>query len=157
MKRTFQPSLLVSRAPPRFPCTYRNGAVGRNILRSRRARGRKKLSGLTSRLLGFALAGSAVAGDRDSQPDSEGLRLAIIRKRADFVAANHGVRGREARLCVLLVKPADAVADDGARFGVTVTRKIGNAVAPQSHEAALSARCCAKCCLARALPAPTTS
>ena len=30
---------------------------------------------------------------------------------------------------MLLVKPADAVADDGVRFGVTVTRKIGNAVA----------------------------
>jgi len=69
-----------------------------------------------------------MAGDRDSQPDSEGLRLAIIRKRADFVAANHGVRVARPGF-VLLVKPADAVADDGVRFGVTVTRKIGNAVA----------------------------
>jgi ribonuclease P protein component len=82
-----------------------------------------------------------VAGDRTAHPEadtpatpaSEALALAIIRKRADFVAANHGVRVARPGF-VLLVKPVDAVGADSAkpaqvRFGVTVTRKIGNAVA----------------------------
>lgn len=87
-----------------------------------------------------------MAGDRNAEPDAPlagTLSLAVIRKRADFVAANHGVRVARPGF-VLLVKPGlvtdgpvaagDAVASGGAipdraRFGVTVTRKIGNAVA----------------------------
>ncbi len=58
--------------------------------------------------------------------DSAPLRLDVIRKRADFVAANHGLRVARPGF-VLLVRPA--VQDlHIARFGVTVTRKIGNAV-----------------------------
>lgn len=54
------------------------------------------------------------------------LRLGVIRKRADFVAANHAVRVARPGF-VLLVRP-DVQAPDAVRFGVTVTRKIGNAV-----------------------------
>ena len=62
----------------------------------------------------------------DPAADPKPLRLGMIRKRADFVAANHGVRVARPGF-VLLVRPAAPVID-GARFGVTVTRKIGNAV-----------------------------
>jgi len=51
-------------------------------------------------------------------------RLLIMRKRADFVAANNGLRVARGGV-VLLVKP-NAAAD--LRFGVTVTKRIGNAV-----------------------------
>ncbi len=54
------------------------------------------------------------------------LRLAVIRKRADFVAANHGIRVARPGF-VLLVRPGTE-SPDQARFGVTVTKKIGNAV-----------------------------
>jgi ribonuclease P protein component len=54
------------------------------------------------------------------------LRVGVIRKRADFVAANHGVRVARPGF-VLLVRPGVQTADH-VRFGVTVTRKIGNAV-----------------------------
>ena len=55
------------------------------------------------------------------------LRIGVIRKRADFVAANHAVRVARPGF-VLLVRPGVG-ADSDARFGVTVTKKIGNAVA----------------------------
>lgn len=48
----------------------------------------------------------------------------IIRKRADFIAANRGLRNARAGF-VLLTLPN---AGGGKRFGVTVTKKIGNAV-----------------------------
>lgn len=50
--------------------------------------------------------------------------LSIIRKRADFLAANRGVRVARPGF-VLLAHPNGGL---GKRFGVTVTRKIGNAV-----------------------------
>lgn len=50
--------------------------------------------------------------------------LSIIRKRADFLAANRGVRVARAGF-VLLAHPNGG---QGKRFGVTVTKKIGNAV-----------------------------
>lgn len=53
-------------------------------------------------------------------PDS----LTIIRKRADFLAANRGVRVARPGF-VLLAHPNGGL---GKRFGVTVTKKIGNAV-----------------------------
>lgn len=61
-------------------------------------------------------------------PDAprQSLRLAVIRKRADFVAANHGIRVARPGF-VLLVRPG-VESPDQARFGVTVTKKIGNAV-----------------------------
>ena len=50
--------------------------------------------------------------------------LSIIRKRADFLAANRGVRVARPGF-VLLAHPNDGL---GKRYGVTVTKKIGNAV-----------------------------
>lgn len=60
-------------------------------------------------------------------------RIATIRKRADFVAANRGIRVARPGFVLLVnrvAKPGDdaSVADAEMRFGVTVTKKIGNAV-----------------------------
>jgi ribonuclease P protein component len=53
-----------------------------------------------------------------------GEAIHIIRKRADFLAANKGLRNACAGF-VLLTSPNGG---QGKRFGVTVTKKIGNAV-----------------------------
>ena len=50
--------------------------------------------------------------------------VSVIRKRADFVAANRGLRVARPGF-VLLAHPNGGL---GKRFGVTVTKKIGNAV-----------------------------
>ena len=50
--------------------------------------------------------------------------LSIIRIRADFLAANRGMRVARPGF-VLLARPNGGL---GKRFGVTVTKKIGNAV-----------------------------
>ena len=52
------------------------------------------------------------------------MTLSTIRKRADFLAANRGVRVARPGF-VLLAHPNGG---KGRRFGVTVTKKIGNAV-----------------------------
>ncbi len=51
-------------------------------------------------------------------------RPAILTRRADFVAANRGLRVSRPGL-VLLVRPN---AGAGLRYGITVTKRIGNAV-----------------------------
>lgn len=51
-------------------------------------------------------------------------RLRVLQKRSDFVAANSGLRVARGGV-VLLVRPN---ADAGMRFGITVTKRIGNAV-----------------------------
>ena len=48
----------------------------------------------------------------------------VIRKRADFLAANRGIRVARPGF-VLLVHPNGG---QGMRYGITVTKKIGNAV-----------------------------
>ena len=48
----------------------------------------------------------------------------IIRKRADFLAANRGLRVAQPGF-VLLANPNQG---EGKRYGITVTKKIGNAV-----------------------------
>lgn len=48
----------------------------------------------------------------------------VIRRRADFLAANKGLRVARPGF-VLLVRPNDGL---GKRFGITVTKRIGNAV-----------------------------
>jgi ribonuclease P protein component len=53
-----------------------------------------------------------------------GEAIHVIRKRADFLAANKGLRNPGAGF-VLLTVPNAAL---GKRYGVTVTKKIGNAV-----------------------------
>jgi len=50
--------------------------------------------------------------------------LSTIRKRADFLAANRGLRVARPGF-VLLAHPNDG---QGKRFGITVTKKVGNAV-----------------------------
>ncbi|GGD87240.1 hypothetical protein GCM10011515_03430 [Tsuneonella deserti] len=52
------------------------------------------------------------------------MSVDTIRKRADFLAANRGIRVARPGF-VLLAHPNGG---RGARFGVTVTKKIGNAV-----------------------------
>jgi ribonuclease P protein component len=50
--------------------------------------------------------------------------IQTLTKRADFLAANSGTRNARAGF-VLLTRPNDG---QGIRFGITVTKKIGNAV-----------------------------
>ena len=50
--------------------------------------------------------------------------LSVIRKRSDFVAANGGLRNAKPGF-VLLTRPNEG---KGKRYGITVTKKIGNAV-----------------------------
>jgi len=53
-----------------------------------------------------------------------GEAIHVIRKRADFLAANKGLRNARVGFVLLTVSNAG----EGKRFGVTVTKKIGNAV-----------------------------
>ncbi|MEP1420251.1 MAG: ribonuclease P protein component [Erythrobacter sp.] len=50
--------------------------------------------------------------------------LKILTKRADFLAANKGLRNAKVGF-VLLTRPNKG---EGVRYGITVTKKIGNAV-----------------------------
>ncbi len=50
--------------------------------------------------------------------------ISVLTKRADFLAANSGLRNARSGF-VLLTRPNDG---RGIRFGITVTKKIGNAV-----------------------------
>jgi ribonuclease P protein component len=50
--------------------------------------------------------------------------ISVITKRADFLAANSGMRNARTGF-VLLTRPNGG---HGIRFGITVTKKIGNAV-----------------------------
>lgn len=58
------------------------------------------------------------------QPSSKVSPLQVITRRADFVAANKGLRNATTGF-VLLTRPNQGA---GMRYGVTVTKKIGNAV-----------------------------
>jgi ribonuclease P protein component len=50
--------------------------------------------------------------------------ITVLRKRAEFLAANKGLRNARPGFVLLTL----ANAGQGKRFGVTVTKKIGNAV-----------------------------
>ena len=52
------------------------------------------------------------------------MRPSVLTKRADFLAANRGLRNARPGF-VLLTRPNDG---RGVRYGITVTKKIGNAV-----------------------------
>jgi len=52
--------------------------------------------------------------------------LQTLRKRADFLAANRGIR--VARPGFVLLVNRDAAGEDLMRYGITITKKIGNAV-----------------------------
>lgn len=55
-------------------------------------------------------------------------RIATIRNRADFVAANRGIRVARPGFVLLVHRDVVPAAEADVRFGVTVTKKIGNAV-----------------------------
>jgi ribonuclease P protein component len=57
-------------------------------------------------------------------PAVMGEPITVMRKRAEFLAANKGLRNARPGF-VLLTRPNESL---GKRFGVTVTKKIGNAV-----------------------------
>lgn len=59
-----------------------------------------------------------------TQAASATASIKTLTKRADFVAANAGLRNARAGF-VLLTRPNEG---QGMRFGITVTKKIGNAV-----------------------------
>ncbi|HSG57532.1 MAG TPA: ribonuclease P protein component, partial [Paracoccaceae bacterium] len=52
------------------------------------------------------------------------MTITVLTKRADFLAANRGLRNARPGF-VLLTRPNDG---RGMRFGITVTKKVGNAV-----------------------------
>ena len=58
------------------------------------------------------------------EPELSSNSIAVIRNRADFLAANRGLRVARPGF-VLLANPNGGL---GKRYGVTVTKKIGNAV-----------------------------
>ena len=59
------------------------------------------------------------------------MTLSVLQRRADFLAANRGLRVARPGF-VLLVRPNGAPdapdSGQGKRYGITVTKKIGNAV-----------------------------
>jgi ribonuclease P protein component len=55
-------------------------------------------------------------------------RLGVMRKRAEFLAANRGTRVSRPGFVLLVRRRGDEPAEPEMRFGVTVTKKIGNAV-----------------------------
>ena len=52
------------------------------------------------------------------------MTITVLTKRADFLAANRGLRNARPGF-VLLTRPNQGL---GMRFGITVTKKVGNAV-----------------------------
>ena len=52
------------------------------------------------------------------------MSITVLTRRADFLAANRGLRNARPGF-VLLTRPNDGL---GTRFGITVTKKVGNAV-----------------------------
>jgi ribonuclease P protein component len=52
------------------------------------------------------------------------MTISVLTRRADFLAANRGLRNARPGF-VLLTRPNDGL---GVRYGITVTKKIGNAV-----------------------------
>lgn len=58
------------------------------------------------------------------EPQAGDREIAVIRKRADFLSANSGLRVARPGF-VLLARPNGG---RGKRYGITVTKKIGNAV-----------------------------
>ncbi|WDF74184.1 ribonuclease P protein component [Novosphingobium sp. KACC 22771] len=55
-------------------------------------------------------------------------KLHIMTKRSDFLAANKGLRVARPGFVLLVLPHGAAEAGDIRRFGITVTKKIGNAV-----------------------------
>jgi ribonuclease P protein component len=72
-------------------------------------------------------AGRPQGAERSPRPrPQEAQRLVTLRKRADFLAANRGLRASTPGFILLVRDRNDA--DSSMRVGFTVTRKIGGAV-----------------------------
>ncbi len=74
----------------------------------------------------------ARVSERDQEPAiHHNGKIAVIRKRSDFLAANRGKRFVTPGFILLMHKRQDSqgVDPDAKRYGITVTKKIGNAVA----------------------------
>jgi ribonuclease P protein component len=69
-------------------------------------------------------AAAVAARTSAPEPGVSSPTLAVIKNRADFLAANRGLRVARPGF-VLLANPNGGL---GKRYGVTVTKKIGNAV-----------------------------
>lgn len=65
------------------------------------------------------------------RPSDDHYLIEVIRKRPDFLRANRGKRFVTPSFVLLAYKRQDGhpVAADSIRYGITVTKKIGNAVA----------------------------
>jgi ribonuclease P protein component len=79
---------------------------------------------ISSHKLGRAFALAVGWPPAESALICETMTLQVIRKRADFLAANRGLRVARPGFVLL----AHLNGGLGKRYGVTVTRKIGNAV-----------------------------
>ncbi len=67
----------------------------------------------------------------DSAPADSNQSIEVIRKRADFLAANRGKRFVTSSFVLLAHRRRSdhSIGTDKIRYGITVTKKIGNAVA----------------------------
>lgn len=66
----------------------------------------------------------------DSSPAFNSRSIEVIRKRSDFLAANRGKRFVTPSFILLAHKrrPEYPISDENIRYGITITKKIGNAV-----------------------------
>jgi len=101
-----------ARPPPRFPSSFVDAGRPQDPARPPGAGSQEAV--------GLILPPEPIA------PPREPARLETIRKRPDFLAANRGLRVAGPGF-VLLVNPG-AAPENTTRVGVTVTKKIGNAV-----------------------------
>ena len=106
-----------ARPPPRFPSSFVDAGRTQYPARSPGTRSQEAV--------GLILPPEPTAPPREPARPSA-IRLEVIRRRPDFLAANRGLRVARPGF-VLLVNPG-AAPEDTARVGVTVTKKIGNAV-----------------------------
>mgnify|MGYP003626557455 CR=1 FL=1 len=69
--------------------------------------------------------------DEETVRDIEVIRPEVIKRRPDFLAANRGKRFVNSSFILLAHKRREEhpIAPDTIRYGITVTKKIGNAVA----------------------------
>ena len=73
---------------------------------------------------------SELLDSKSTEPVTSKKLISVIRKRPDFVAANRGKRFVSPGFVLLIHKrrSGHAADDQAVRYGITVTKKIGNAV-----------------------------
>jgi ribonuclease P protein component len=98
----------------RFPASYVHSRWTQHIKRTPRTRPQKTVC---------LISDAAAAAD----PDMGNTPLySVIKKRADFLAANRGKRFARPGFVLLVHDRGDA--DPAIRLGITITKKVGNAV-----------------------------